>query len=54
MNKIKKIVRQHYLTIIAIILVIIAIYGPISYYLKEINLISYQKTTDLRVVFFNM
>lgn len=54
MNKIKKIVRQHYLTIIAIILVIIAIYGPISYYLKEINLISYQKTTDLRVVFFDM
>ena len=54
MSKIRKFIRQHYLTVIAVILLIIAIYGTVNYYLKEMGLMSYHKMTDVRGVFFEI
>lgn len=54
MSKIRKFIRQHYLTVIAVILLIIAIYGTVNYYLKEMGLISYHKMTDVRGLFFEI
>ena len=54
MRKVLKIIKTRWLSVIAILILLIAIVGTLNYYLKDTAMIIDHKMTDVRGVFFEM